>query len=215
MNSPMKKAVLVCLCSLFLAAQARATVYTFAPTPGNLGNLDHNYFYTWGLNFAVPSGERIVSASLTFTKIWDWTVEPDTLFVHLLDTAPLGVNTWTDNEGGGDFFASSTFNSTGIAHTKLGQWSDPYGGDPNRAQNVTFAFNSAQLMALQGYITNATPSGWAMFAFGFDPDCHYYNNGLSFTITTSGIAAPETGSTVALLLVAVGSLGFLRRKLRA
>lgn len=215
MNATMKKAVISCLCSLVLAAQASASVYTFAPTPGNLGDLDHNLFFTWGLNWAVPSGEKIVSASLTFTKIWDWRVEPDTLFIHLLDTAPLGVNSWTDNEGGGDFFASSTFNSLGIAHTKVGEWSDPFGGDPSKAQNVTFAFNTAQLMALQGYITNATPSGWAMFGFGFDPDCHYYNNGLAFTVTTTRISAPETGSTALLLLCAAGSLGCLRRKLRS
>lgn len=211
----MKKAVFFCICLATLALQAKANTYSFTPTPGNLGNLDHNYFYTWGLNLALPQGEKITSATLSFTKIWDWKVETDALFIHLLDTAPLGVNTWTDNEGGGDFFISPSFKSLGIAETKIGQWSDPYGGTASKAQNVTFTFSLAQLTALQGYISNATPSGWAQFAFGFDPDCHYYNSGVQFTITTTKLSVPETGSTMLLMGVALGSLVLIRRRLHA
>ncbi len=208
----MKKVVFSCLCAVAFALQAKANVYSFAPTPGNLGNLDHNLFFTWGLSWAVPSGEKITSASLTFSKIWDWRVEPDALFIHLLDTAPLGVNSFTDNEQGGDFFASSYFNSLGVSHVKIGEWSDPYGGDASKAQNVTFTFNASQLAALQGYISNATPSGWAMFGFGFDPDCHYFNSGVTFTINTQKNSVPEAGSTLGFLAIAGGMIGYLRRR---
>ena len=211
----MKKLVSSLLCAAAFALPAKANVYSFTPTPGNLGNLDHNLFFTWGLSWAVPTGESITGASLTFTRIWDWRVEPDALFIHLLDTAPLGVNSWTDNEGGGDFFASSTFASYGIAHVKIGEISDPFGGDPLKAQTITLTFSAAQLVALQGYITNATPSGWAKFAFGFDPDCHYYNDGVSFQVITTPSGVPEAGSSLALLAVASGGLIFLRRRLRA
>lgn len=213
--APMKKALASSLCALLLCLSAKATTYTFTPTPGNLGNLDHNLFYTWGLSWQVPAGEVITGATLSFSKIWDWRVETDNLFIHLLDTAPLGVNSWTDDEDGTDFFASSTFASYGIAHTKIGQWSDPYGGDPSKAQNVSFVFNSAQLMALQGYISNATPSGWARFAFGFDPECHYYNDGITFTINTVKAGVPETGATLVLLLMAVGGMVLVRHRLLA
>lgn len=201
-------------CACLLALNARATVYTLAPSPSNLNNLDHNQFYTWGLNWAVPAGETLTGATLTFTQIWDWTVEPDNLFVHLLDTAPLGVYTGTDNQGGGDFFTSSYFNSFGIKQTKIGQWSDPYGGTASKAQTVSFVFDAAQLTALQGYINSAGINGWARFAIGLDPDCHYYNSGVSFILTTSRTtnAVPEAGSALLLLGISFAVILFLRRK---
>ncbi len=196
---------------------ASATVYTLTPNPSNLNNLDHNQFYTWGLNWSVPAGETITGATLTFSQIWDWQVETDTLFLHLLDTAPLGVSSWTDNQGGGDFFTSTYFNSLGIKQTKIGQWSDPNGGTSSKAQNVSFVFDASQLAALQGYINSAGVNGWANFAIGLDPDCHYYNSGVSFIINTSRqtTAVPEGGS--ALILLAIGFVGVVavRRRLVA
>ena len=208
----MKKAVLSCICLALFAFRAEATLYSFTPTSGNLNNLDHNEFFSWGINWLVPAGQTITSATLSFSKIWDWQVEPDALFIHLLDTAPVGVTAWTDNEGGGDFFESPTFKSLNIASVKIGQWSDPNGGDPTKAQNVSFTFNTAQLTALQGYINSVGPSGWARFGLGFDPDCHYFNSGVTFTITTQGTSVPEGGSTALLLILAAGSIGILRRK---
>ena len=212
----MKRVIFGVFCACLLAASANATVYTLTPTPSNLNNLDHNSFYTWGINWSAPAGETVTGATLTFTQIWDWTVESDHLFIHLLDTAPLGVYTGTDNQGG-DFFTSSFFKSLGIAQTSIGQWSDPNGGTASKAQNVSFVFNAAQLAALQGYINSAGINGWARFAIGLDPDCHYYNSGISFIITTSRTttAVPETGSAILLLAISFGSIVFLRRKLAA
>lgn len=214
----MKKSLLSCLCLALFSTGAYANTYSFLPTPSDLNDLDHNEFFTWGLNWSVPQGEVISGAQISFSQIWDWRVEPDSLFVHLLDTAPLGVNSWTDYEGGGDFFTSSLFNSLGIAQIKLGEWSDPFGGDPKKAQNVTFVFNAAQLTALQGYLNTAGSAGWGNFGFGFDPDCHYYNNGVSFQITTTTrrtTAVPEGGSTFALLVLTVAGIAFLHRKTAA
>jgi hypothetical protein len=211
----MKTSLLSSLCfGLFLTA-AEASTYSFLPSPSDLNDLDHNRFFTWGLNWNVPQGEKMIGAQLSFSQIWDWRVEPDTLFIHLLDTAPLGVNAWVDNEGGGDFFASSLFNSLGIAHLKLAEWSDPNGGDPNKAQNVTFNFNAAQLAVLQSYINTAGSAGWARFGFGLDPDCHYFNNGVSFNIITQRPPVPEGGSTVLLLALGFAGIALRRRKLRA
>ena len=213
----MKRCLLSGFCACLLALDAGATVYTLAPNPSNLNNLDHNLFYTWGLNWTVPAGETITGATLTFSQIWDWQVETDTLFLHLLDTAPLGVSSWTDNQGGGDFFTSTYFNSLGIKQTKIGQWSDPNGGTAAKAQNVSFVFDAAQLVALQGYINSAGVNGWANFAIGLDPDCHYYNSGVSFIMNTNRqpTAVPEGGS--ALILLAIGFVGVIafRRRLVA
>src|SRR5450755_51997 len=195
-SDAMKKSLLSGLCACLFAISASATVFTLTPSPSNLNNLDHNEFYTWGINWTVPQGQTITSATLTFNQIWDWQVESDTLFIHLLDTAPLGVSAWTDDQGGGDFFTSSLFNSLGIKQTKIGEWSDPHGGTASFAQNVSFVFNTAQLAALQGYVNTLGASGWGNFAFGLDPDCHYFNNGVSFIITTSSTttSVPESGS---------------------
>lgn len=211
----MKKLLLSCICLTLLSVAARANLYSFLPTPTDLNDLDHNEFFTWGLNWSVPQGEVITSASISFSKIWDWKVEPDSLFIHLLDTAPMGVNAWYDYEGGGDFFTSSSFNSLGIAQIKLAQWSDPFGGDAKKAQNVTFTFNAAQLVALQGYLNTLGPAGWGSFGFGFDPDCHYYNDGVSFQITTTrkATAVPEGGSTLALLGLTLAGIVFLHRRI--
>ncbi len=212
----MKKCLLAGFCACLLAIDAEATVYTLAPSPANLNNLDHNLFYTWGLNWSAPAGETITGATLSFSQIWDWQVETDVLFLHLLDTAPLGVSTWTDNQGGGDFFASAYFNSLGIKQTKIGEWSDPNGGTSAKAQNVSFVFDAAQVTALQGYVNSAGINGWARFAIGLDPDCHYYNSGISFMITTSRpTAVPEAGSAVLLLAIAFATIIFLRRRTAA
>ncbi|MGZ5019741.1 MAG: VPDSG-CTERM sorting domain-containing protein, partial [Chthoniobacterales bacterium] len=122
-----------------------------------------------------------------------------------------------DNQGGGDFFASSLFASYGIAQTKIGEYSDPYGGSASKAQNVSFVFNTGQLTALQGYLNSAGSSGWGNFGFGLDPDCHYFNNGVSFQITTSKTttAVPEGGSAALLLAIGFASVLFLRRNLLA
>ncbi len=214
--SAMKRILATGLCAFLLALNARATVYTLTPNPSNLNNLDHNYFYTWGLNWSVPAGETITGATLSFSRIWDWTVETDHLFVHLLDTAPLGVSSWTDNQAGGDFFTSASFNSLGIKQTSIGTWSDPNGGTASKAQNVSFVFSAAQLTALQGYINSAGIDGWSRFAIGLDPDCHYYNSGISFILTTSKpTAVPEGGSAALLLAIAFAGIVFLRRKLVA
>ena len=54
------------------------------------------------------------------------------------------------------------------------------------------------------------------FGFGFDPDCHYYNDGVSFVIRTAAASVPEGGSTLALMGAAlIAALGVRRRFQRA
>lgn len=212
----MKKLILLAVLAVSSTLSSRADVFTFTPNPSSLNNLDHNYFYTWGLNWTLPQGHTITSAQLSFNKIWDWRVEPDFLFIHLLDTAPLGVSTWVDYEGGGNFFASPLFNAIGIQHVKIAEWTDPYGGDPKKAHNLTFSFNQSQLTALQSFLNTPGGSGWGRFGFGFDPDCHYFNSGISFKVTTApqGLRVPEAGSTLALLTFAVGGMHLYQRRQR-
>jgi hypothetical protein len=103
---------------LLLSGVSGATIYTFNPSPPDLYDLDHSRYYTWGINWSKPANEVITGASITFNNIYDWTYEPDILYTHLLDSATVGVQFRTDNEGGGDHFASQ-----GVL---IGTWSDPF-----------------------------------------------------------------------------------------
>lgn len=92
-----------------------------------MGDLDHNYYYSWRINWSLPAGETITGATLTFKNIWDWEYgEPDILYIHLLDNPPTLATTISsnlsrgyDNESGGDYW-----NGKGPL---IGTWSDPKG----------------------------------------------------------------------------------------
>lgn len=178
---------------------AKAVSYSFMPTPADMGDLDHRYYYIWGINWSVPAGEQITGATLTFHRIWDWRVEEDHLYTHLLDSAKPGLSKGYDAEGGGNKFAGQG--------TQIGVWSDPMGGSNGQyAIDLVYEFSPAQLAALAAYAADGN------FGFGIDPDCHYYNNGVQFIIRTGPIpSVPDGGASALLLGGSLIALGALRR----
>jgi hypothetical protein len=62
----------------------------------------------------------------------------------------------------------------------------------------TITFTQTQLTALAAYIANGHN-----IAFGFDPDCHFWNNGITFTYST----APSVPEPATLLLLGTGLAG--------
>jgi hypothetical protein len=187
------------------AVAANAAVYNFTPSDKDLADLDHNSFYSWGINWT-HSSETITGATLKIFNIWDWTTERnDSLYIHLLDNTSLGVSTGYDNEGGGDHYASSPW---------IGTFSDPTGGAPHSPKlNLTYDLGALGLLpTLQ---TNVSNDANHRFGFGFDPDCHYYNDSVQVIITTGTTPPPSVPEPGMLSMLGLGLSGialYLRKK---
>lgn len=72
--------------------------------------------------------------------------------------------------------------------------------------DYTYQFTSSQLSTLTSYI-NGSGTDTGAISIAFDPDCHFYNDGVSFTMVTGnqvgGTAVPEPAS---LMLLGTGLL---------
>jgi hypothetical protein len=180
---------------------AQATTYTFTPTPIDMYDLDHSYAYSWQINWSLPAGQTITGASLSFSGIYDWTAESNILYLQLMDTTPSngtdmthGIIQYYDNQASGNYFSSSGIQLTSQSFTTTPV---PY----------TYTFNSTQLNTLATYASDGK------FYLGFDPDCHYYNSGITFTITTSQ-SVPEPSTFLFLGSGLLLGFVFLRKRVK-
>lgn len=239
----MKNALLLASLLSAVVGTAAAATFEFQPSTTDrdgkihhdLGDLDHHKATTWGINFdGIPEGEDILSATLTIKNIWDWRAESDSLFIHLLDNPKQGVTTKQDDPY--DNVTADFFQGEGV---HLDTWTDPVGGRETDF-NYVYEFSDSDLVTLTDYITNLNspvmksvwvrskwvggvwiPGHWAQvvdytpadFGFGFDPDCHYYNDGVSFVIETGKRSVPDGGSTLLLMGATLGAVIAFRRRL--
>lgn len=167
------------------------TTLLFSPTPADLHDLDHAKAYRWGFDVTLPEQEEIIAASLTLRNIRNWDNNPNTLYIRLLDWTELGVRQTTDNEGGGDYFASYRYDHTPLVI---------YRNLTTTAQTLVYEFNPEQIASLNGYLADAR------LGLGLDPDCHFYNDGVELRLVT-----PEPAMWVLL----VGTLPMLLRRRNA
>jgi len=171
---------------------ALAEVYSLSPDPCDLGGLDHYYYYTWRIDRPWADTKQVTLATLTFSQIRNWDNHSNDLYVHLLDDASQpGVTGYWDNQGGGDAFAGE------------GVLLEHYEDLPSTPNDITYNFSPNDIAALNTY------AAAGRFALGFDPDCHFLNDGVTLTVTV-----PEPATTSLMVMGAGAVCAVFARKRR-
>lgn len=208
---------ILCALACLASAQASVTTLSFQPSPTDMNDLDHHMVYTWRIDNISLSGMAITSATLSITNISNWDTNPNVLHLHLLDTAiNSGVASFVDDPTGSapvtdltDDFTSSRYHSDPNWLVKSGT-ADTFLANPSfttTGVNYTLNLTASQLQTLSAYIANGND-----IAFGLDPDCHFFNDGIKFTMSLTPVPEMSALYPILGLIAAVGSTQVLRRR---
>lgn len=198
-------------------ALAGASTYTFTPSPADMYDLDHSYAYKWGIDWYIPQGETITSATLSIKNITNWDSNKNILYVGLLDNPYMlqngtrrSVVVEEDNHydnAYGDWWLKRAADTGSLArYRQLTTYKDLNGYATT--ENWSYSFAAADLPILAQYAgAGSQPAELARASFGItlDPDCHYYNDGIALTIVTTKLPPPPDAVPEPSTIVLVGS----------
>lgn len=197
----------VCLLLLCVGASAFAATYSqsWSPNPPDLYDLEHAKYYSWGISFTLAPDKEITEATLSISSLNNWTWENgDTLYIHLLDSPSLGVRVYSDTDStNGMPPAHDNWGGVGVVMDAYHDYNE------NVPENKTYTFSNmlspcptADLRpTLTSYIQNNS-----RFGFGLDPDCHYYNCGVTFTIQYRDKETPPVPEPTGLVALGAGMM---------
>lgn len=190
---------------LSLGTQSQAALIELTPNPANLGDLEHSTAYSWGIATPNLAGLVVLDAELRIDNLRNWIPDPSAvLHVQLLGSAPLGVTEHWDNVDG-NYFGGIGIHLT--TFTDLPPY-DEAGMLTGASVDLRYTLTAAQLDAM---LAMGADGG---FGLGFDPDCHFYNDGISLVLNTAPAPVPEPG-TFALLGIGLLGAGLLRLRKKA